>query len=116
MGTSVWRIKKLGYKQMNFRESIEFLLNEIELNKTMIADKNIKKSCDIVRSFLNHIPIGSFNNSIQVEESQKNLRDFCDDDEKMSDFNLLSKDEFLNSYSYISETEYNLTRIKLKNS
>ena len=30
----------------------------------------------------------------------------------MQDFNVLSKQEFLNSYSYLTETEYNLTRAK----
>ena len=38
--------------------------------------------------------------------------DFCDDEEKMKDFDKLSKDEFLDSYSYIVEEEYNLTRNK----
>jgi len=97
---------------MNFRESMEFLLNKIESNESMIADSKVKKSCNIVRGFLNHIPIGSFNTSEQIANSRKNLRDFCNDEEKMADFNVLSKDEFLNSYSYISETEYNLTRMK----
>jgi len=39
--------------------------------------------------------------------------DFCDDAEKMVDFHQLSKEEFLESYSYITEQEYVLTTIKL---
>ena len=35
---------------------------------------------------------------------------FIDDVEKMKDFNILSKKEFLQSYSYITETEYDNTR------
>ena len=35
--------------------------------------------------------------------------DFIDDEEKMRDFKLLTKKEFLNSYSYLTEEEYNLT-------
>ena len=36
-------------------------------------------------------------------------KDFCDDAEKMVDFLLLSKEEFLESYFYITEQEYALT-------
>lgn len=34
---------------------------------------------------------------------------FVDDDEKMNDFFLLSKEEFLNTYSYINEDSYEMT-------
>ena len=33
---------------------------------------------------------------------------FIDDDEKMEDFNVITKDEFLFSYSYLSEKEYDM--------
>lgn len=39
---------------------------------------------------------------------------FLDDEEKMNDFDRLTKEEFLLSYSYLSEEEYNLTRIAQK--
>lgn len=35
---------------------------------------------------------------------------FIDDKEKMKDFVELTKEEFLASYSYLSEEEYNLTK------
>jgi len=35
--------------------------------------------------------------------------DFIDDKEKMYDFYILSKIEFLKSYSYLTELEYDLT-------
>lgn len=35
---------------------------------------------------------------------------FIDDDEKMRDFFLLTKDEFLKSYKYLSEYDYNETQ------
>lgn len=43
--------------------------------------------------------------------------DFCDDEEKMRDFAIMTKNEFLMSYSYLTEEEYDLTakRIKEKN-
>lgn len=40
-------------------------------------------------------------------------RDFLDDEEKMRDFKKLSKDDFLRSYSYLTEKEYDLTRKKI---
>ena len=40
------------------------------------------------------------------------MTDFYLDGEKMRDFNILSKHEFLDSYSYLTEIEYNLTRAK----
>ena len=39
-------------------------------------------------------------------------KDFTDDEEKMIDFKLLSKTEFLFSYSYLTEEEYDLTKQK----
>lgn len=39
-------------------------------------------------------------------------KDFTDDKEKMKDFKLLTKTEFLSSYSYLAEEEYNLTKQK----
>ena len=40
------------------------------------------------------------------------MNDFYFDTEKMRDFHYLTKEEFLDSYSYLTETEYNLTRAK----
>ena len=39
-----------------------------------------------------------------------NIKDFTDDKEKMKDFYILSKAEFLQSYSYLTEREYDLTQ------
>lgn len=39
--------------------------------------------------------------------------DFTDDLEKMFDFCLLSKEKFLESYSYLTEIEYDLTKQKI---
>ena len=44
------------------------------------------------------------------------MNDFCDDVEKMNDFHVLTKEDFLDSYSYLTEIEYNLTRMKVNNS
>lgn len=37
------------------------------------------------------------------------IHDFLDDEEKMADFMKLSKEEFLKTYSYLSEEEYDAT-------
>ena len=39
--------------------------------------------------------------------------DFCDDEEKMRDFKVMSKEAFLKSYSYLTEEEYDLTKNKV---
>ena len=43
-----------------------------------------------------------------------NYKSFIDDKEKMRDFYILSKKEFLKSYSYLTELEYDLTVEELK--
>lgn len=40
--------------------------------------------------------------------------DFCDDEEKMVDFKTLTKEEFLFSYSYLTEEEYDATVRRVK--
>lgn len=47
------------------------------------------------------------------EELRGGYADFCDDAEKMRDFHVLSKKAFLDSYSYLTEEEYELTRRKV---
>jgi len=43
------------------------------------------------------------------------FNDFTDDKEKMYDFCILSEEEFLRSYSYLTKEEYNLTLRKVLN-
>lgn len=38
-----------------------------------------------------------------------NFTHFADDEEKMIDFYTLTKEEFLTSYSYLTEEEYDMT-------
>ena len=42
-------------------------------------------------------------------------KSFTDDEEKMRDFYILSKQEFLQSYSYLTELEYDLTQQEIEN-
>ena len=48
--------------------------------------------------------ISKFINDTTIE-----YKSFTTDKEKMRDFEILTKEEFLNSYSYITEAEYDLT-------
>lgn len=42
--------------------------------------------------------------------------EFIDDDEKMRDFFKLTKKEFLKSYSYLNENDYNATKMRVEQS
>ena len=103
---------------MKLSEAIELVLDEAETSALGDLSENensqdVMKALKIVRKFLNWE-----GQDIQLWEKEWNpeisYTDFCDDEEKMEDFNELSKDEFLSSYSYITEEEYNLTRIKME--
>ena len=50
------------------------------------------------------------NELVDMQENDQPI-DFCDDAEKMSDFKKLSKEEFLKSYSYLTEQEYDNTKM-----
>ncbi len=50
----------------------------------------------------------------QMRDNRIEKADFIDDKEKMRDFVELSKNEFLNSYSYLTEEEYDNTKEKLE--
>ena len=49
-----------------------------------------------------------------ILSGKKYYSDFMDDGDKMVDFFKLSKEEFLKSYSYLNEEEYNATLKKVK--
>ena len=44
-----------------------------------------------------------------INDTKIQYTSFITDKEKMRDFEILTKEEFLNSYSYITEAEYDLT-------
>lgn len=57
-----------------------------------------------------------YNTLEEAIEAAIKYHDFCDDEEKMADFWILTKEEFLLSYSYLTEEEYDLTVSRVKNS
>ena len=50
---------------------------------------------------------------LSIEYSTMWAHDFTNDAEKMIDFIELSREEFLTSYSYLTEDEYNLTKYRV---
>ena len=103
---------------MRLSRAIELVLGEAESSALGDYSENensqeVIKALKILRKFLNWE-----GQDIQLWEEEWNPEishtDFCDDEEKMKDFEKLSKGDFLSSYSYITEEEYNLTRIEQK--
>ena len=103
---------------MKLSEAIELVLDEAETSALGDLAENensqeVIKALEVVRDFYdNH---GKHFKNFSINEfdcGQHNHSDFCDDKDKMIDFKELTKEEFLSSYSYITEEEYNLTRMK----
>lgn len=99
---------------MNFSDAIYLVVRKAENCALRSDDTKSLEACEVVKQFVRHLP-NSFEND-QTPNMQKlgEYTDFYDDEEKMKDFQELSKDEFLASYSYLVEEEYNLTRMKEK--
>ncbi len=103
---------------MKLKEAIELVLDEAETSALGDLAENensveVIKALEVVRDFYdNH---GKHFKNFSINEfdcDHHNHSDFCDDKDKMIDFNELTKEDFLSSYSYITEEEYNLTRMK----
>lgn len=99
---------------MNFSDAIYLVVRKAENCALRSDDTKSLEACEVVKQFVNHLP-NSFEND-ETPNMQKigEYTDFYDDEEKMKDFQELSKKEFLASYSYLVEEEYNLTRMKEK--
>ena len=99
---------------MNFSDAIYLVVRKAENCALRSDDTKSLEACEVVKQFISYLP-NSFEND-QTPNMQKlgEYTDFYDDEEKMKDFQKLSKDEFLASYSYLVEEEYNLTRMKEK--
>lgn len=101
---------------MKLSEAIELVLEEAETSALGDLSENensqeVMKALKIVRKF-----ISWEGQDIQFWDKEWNPQiertDFLDDKDKMVDFNELTKEQFLSSYSYITEEEYNLTRME----
>ncbi len=99
---------------MNFTKAIEYLVKHARYSNCDcgISSTTLEDACVVVDQFLRYLPTEFTNDAHPNMQKINGYSHFYDDDEKMLDFNHLSKDQFLKSYSYINESEYNLTRIK----
>ncbi len=99
---------------MNFSDAIYLVVRKAENCALRSDDTKSLEACEVIKQFVSHLP-NSFEND-ETPNMQKigEYTDFYDDEEKMKDFQELSKKEFLASYSYLVEEEYNLTRMKEK--
>ena len=102
---------------MNFKEALNIVVNEAEVSAIgERTDEHLRilKACEIVNQFAKYLPEGFTRDETPKRYAPVEYSDFCDDEEKMKDFNTLSKEEFLSGYSYLTELEYNATRSKQK--
>lgn len=77
------------------------------IHKIML-NKNIEHKGRAINRMIRNLPTKVFNEKHQMSP-------FTDDLDKMSDFAILSKEDFLASYSYLTEEEYDLTSEACKN-
>ena len=102
---------------MNFIEAINIVLNEAEvsaLGECSSEGAEVLEACEVVSQFVKYLPKEFTSDETPNMIKTKTYADFCDDAEKMLDFVKLNKNEFLSSYSYITELEYNITRSKYR--
>ena len=103
--------------KINFKEALGIILNEAEVSAIGNRDDTqleTLRACEVVKQFLKYLPNSFENDDTPNKQKLSQYTDFCGDAEKMVDFHSLNKDDFLKSYSYISEQEYNITRRKCR--
>jgi hypothetical protein len=105
---------------MKLSEAIKLVLDEAETSalgdcSENLNSKRVMKALEVVRDFYdNHGKHFRDFSTNEFDCHNHEHSNFCDDQEKMIDFDELSKEDFLSSYSYITEEEYNLTRMEQK--
>mgnify|MGYP001577079971 CR=1 FL=1 len=98
---------------MELRTAIELVLNEAETSALGENNQETLEAVTLLHDFLDWVAddVKMWDETIQQDE----LHDFIQDQNKMLDFNKLSKQEFLEKYPFTREEEYNITRINQKN-
>ena len=101
---------------MNFKQALNYLLQHARYScsQTGVSETTLDDASNIVENFVKYLPNDFTDDATPNMQKLNTPSDFCDDKEKMLDFRELSKDEFLSSYSYITEEEYNFTRMREK--
>tara|TARA_B100001989_G_scaffold158009_1_gene113163 strand:+ start:1760 stop:2071 length:312 start_codon:yes stop_codon:yes gene_type:complete len=98
---------------MKLRDAIDVVLNEAESSALGENNQEIMEAITLLHDFLEWVA-----DDIKIWDEMTNdgfiLQDFLNDANKMKDFELLDKQEFLKKHPFIKEKEYNLTRLKQK--
>lgn len=98
---------------MKLRDAIDVVLNEAESSALGENNQEIMEAITLLHDFLEWVA-----DDIKIWDEMTNdgfiLQDFLNDANKMKDFELLSKEEFLKQHPFVKEKEYNLTRLKQK--
>ena len=76
--------------------------------KYAVENNHCKTNCT-ARELLSDIVSEELLEQLFDEKAEVFNQSFADDAEKMIDFNTLTKEEFLQSYSYLTEAEYEAT-------
>ena len=84
------------------------IIEDAILNLEVVICKQLDVDLDhpLIRIHIEHM-----RNELEDMQENDHPIDFYDDAEKMADFRMLSKEEFLKSYSYLTEQEYNNTKM-----
>lgn len=104
----------MSKSKMNFSDAIWLVVREAESSALGENNNETLDACNIVKEFIRYLPSDFENDDTPNKQRISEYSDFCNDPQKMSDFEKLSKREFLDSYSYLHELEYNLTRMKVR--
>lgn len=99
---------------MNLRNAIELVLNEAESSALGENNNDVLRAITLLHDFLDWVA-DDVKIWDQFTEGGYEVQDFLSDKKKMLDFNELSKDQFLKEYPFVTEEEYNVTRINQKN-
>ncbi len=98
---------------MKLRDAIDVVLNEAESSALGENNQEIMEAITLLHDFLEWVA-----DDIKIWDEMTNdgfiLQDFFNDANKMKDFELLDKQEFLKKHPFVKEKEYNLTRLKQK--
>lgn len=104
-------IAMMSHEEDTYKELQAYDSEELSNIFSEWADEYVNSDCDDSCDFFNDkfVSLMAKNMGMQVPTQNKKPTHFCDDEEKMFDFAILSKEDFLKSYSYLTEEEYNLT-------
>ncbi len=95
----------------SLKDIFSIIENNAENHAAVSEDEEVKKDWEYVKNIQKIVNIID---SEKEENTMKEVHTFTDDIDKMRDFDKLSKEEFLSSYSYLNEEEYDATAAELK--